>query len=126
MTQQDLRTPGRASRPGAERRSEKRYQVDLPGTMEAEGVACAAMISDLSPSGALVTVEQSGPAFRAGARVTLVLKEYGPIEASVAHVGGGFYGLRFVSPHLLRDHLTHWLRQDVGAQRFDSQGFDGA
>lgn len=115
MTRQDLRTPARAARPGAERRSEKRYQVDLPGTMQADGMACAAVISDLSPSGALVTIDQPNPAFKAGGRVTLVLQEYGPIEASIAHVGGGFYGLRFVSPHLLRDHLTQWLRQDVGA-----------
>lgn len=112
MKHQDLRIP---ARPGAERRSEKRYQVDLPGTLEADGAACAAVVSDLSPSGALVTVEGPSPAFSAGARVTLVLAQYGPIEASVAHVGGGFYGLRFVSPHLLRDHLTQWLCQDVGA-----------
>ena len=37
MTHQDLRAPVRAARPGAERRSEKRYQVDLPGTLEAGG-----------------------------------------------------------------------------------------
>lgn len=106
--------PGRPAQTGAERRTEKRYQVDLPGTLEGDGGACAVLISDLSPSGALVSIDLADQAFAAGARVTLVLQGYGPIDASIAHVGGGFYGIRFSSPHLLRDHLPQWLRQDVG------------
>jgi len=107
--------PLSSARSGAERRREKRYQVELPGTAQASDAACPVMVSDLSASGALVTVAKAGESFRAGAQITLLLEEFGPIEARIAHVGDGFYGLSFVSPHLHRDRLAEWLRQEVGA-----------
>ena len=104
-----------ADRPGAERRRDKRYQVDLPGTAQVGEVACPVLVSDISASGALVAFAAEPGAFRAGSELTLVLDEFGAIEARIAHVGSNFYGLSFVNPHLFRDRLAHWLRQEVTA-----------
>ena len=104
--------------PGAERRREKRYQVDLPGTVQAGVVICPVMVSDLSASGALVTLDDGsdGGGFSAGAQITLTLEEFGHIEARIAHVGSNFYGLSLLDSHLFRDRLTAWLRQEIGAR----------
>ena len=106
--------PPPSPRTGAERRREKRYEVDLPGTMQANGVAWSVTVSDLSASGALVSVP-AGVAWVAGPDVVLVVEEFGPIEARIVHVGDGFHGLRFVHPHLHRDRLSRWLHGEVGA-----------
>ncbi|MBV9785703.1 MAG: PilZ domain-containing protein [Acidisphaera sp.] len=104
-----------ASRPGAERRREKRYQVDLPGTVRVGEMSSPVTVSDLSASGALVAFDTEHKPFRAGTQLILLLDEFGAIEARIVHVGNGFYGLSFVNPHLHRDRLTQWLRQEVGA-----------
>ncbi|MGI4976226.1 MAG: PilZ domain-containing protein [Janthinobacterium lividum] len=99
---------------GTERRRDKRYQVDLPGTLCSGGTTCAVTVSDLSASGALVSI----PAELAGVAVpdvVLVVDAFGPIDARIVHVGDSFYGLRFLQPHLLRDRLGRWLQQDVGS-----------
>ncbi len=103
----------------ADRRRERRYQIDLPamartgsGVKEA---AHAVMVSDLSASGALISMQESGREFSAGERISLLLDGFGAIEAQVAHVGSTFYGLRFLHAHLHRDRLADWLRQDVQA-----------
>ena len=103
-----------ASRNGAERRRDKRYQVDLPGTLQSDGAACAVTVSDLSASGALVSIPQAMD-WVATPDVVLLVDAFGPIEARIVHVGDGFYGLRFLHPHLLRDRLGHWLQQEVGS-----------
>ncbi len=103
-------------RPGAERRHEKRYQVDLPGVARpVGGAAIPVMVSDLSASGALITADATPDAFVRGETLLLLLNNFGEIETRVVHVGNGFYGLSFVSPHLHRDRLTAWLREDADA-----------
>lgn len=99
---------------GAERRREKRYQVDLPGTLCSGGATSAVTVSDLSASGALVSIPAEVAAV-AAPDVVLVVDAFGPIDARIVHVGDGFYGLRFLQPHLLRDRLGRWLQQDVGS-----------
>lgn len=87
---------------GAERRRAKRYQVDLPATVRRNGdpdaQACPVSVSDLSASGALVTVAEFDCGFQFGEPITLFLTEFGPIEAQVVHVGSQFYGLQFLTP----------------------------
>lgn len=104
-------------RPGAERRREKRYQVDLPGVARCDRPAGEAdvpvVVSDLSASGGLITTSGDVDGFAKGDCLLLVLEDFGEIEARVVHVGNGFYGLSFVNPHLHRDRLTAWLREDV-------------
>ncbi|MBV9735374.1 MAG: PilZ domain-containing protein [Acidisphaera sp.] len=112
MDSHGVRPSARSS--GAERRREKRYEVDLPGAVELGGVAHPVMVSDLSPSGALISAE-AGDGFPAGAKLTLLVQQFGPIAARVAHVGHGFYGLQFIDPHLHRDRLVEWLRKEVDA-----------
>lgn len=102
------------SAPRTERRREKRYQVDLPGTLRLGGTTSAVVVSDLSASGALVSIPQD-PTEITAADVVLVVDAFGPIEARIVHVGDGFYGLRFLQPHLLRDRLGRWLQQEVGS-----------
>ncbi len=102
----------------AERRRERRYQLDLPAMARAgtsPRTACAVMVSDLSASGALISVQDPGKAFAAGERLTLLLEGFGAVEAEVAHVGSAFYGLQFLHAHLHRDRLADWLREDVEA-----------
>lgn len=98
----------------AERRRDKRYQVDLPGTLRSGAMTFVVTVSDLSASGALVSIPPD-PAGVAAADVVLVVDAFGPIEARIVHVGDGFYGLRFLHPHLLRDRLRRWLQQEVGS-----------
>lgn len=83
--------------------------------MRVAGAILPVTISDLSASGALVSLEAGAPTFETGTQITLLLDEFGAIEARVVHVGNGFYGLSFLNPHLHRDQLTEWLRQEVGA-----------
>lgn len=98
----------------AERRRDKRYQVDLPGTLRLGDVTSAVTVSDLSASGALVSIPLD-PVEIIAVDVVLVVDAFGPIQARIVHVGDGFYGLRFLQPHLLRDRLGRWLQQDVGS-----------
>ncbi len=104
-------------RPGAERRREKRYQVDLPASVALDGasngLAAAALVSDLSASGALLTEVSGAVILVKGTQLTLELHDFGAIEAKVVHVGQGFYGLTFINPHLHRDRLSNWLREEV-------------
>ena len=104
----------RAQGAGAERRRDKRYQVDLPGQLRLAGVAHAVLVSDLSATGALVAAEGIETFCRSGDNITLVLEEFGPIEAQIVHAGAGFCGLRFLDPHLHRDRLSSWLRMEIG------------
>ena len=110
VTKVSLIVPGT----GAERRRDKRYQVDLTGTLRSGGTTSAVIVSDLSASGALVSIPRD-PAESAASEVVLVVDAFGPIEARIVHVGDGFYGLRFLQPPLLRDRLARWLQQDVGS-----------
>lgn len=108
-----MKTPGGT---GAERRREKRYQIDLPGHLEADELQCPVVLSDMSPSGALVTAEGIEASVAAGETVTLAVDGFGRIEARIAHVGVGFFGVQFVGAHLLRDRLRAWLGEEVGSR----------
>ncbi len=99
---------------GAERRRDKRYQVDLPGLLRSGDAVSTVTVSDLSASGALVSIPQAA-GWVATPEIVLVVDAFGPIEARIVHVGDGFYGLRFLHPHLLRDRLSRWLQQDAGS-----------
>ena len=102
----------------SERRREKRYQVDLPGAVQADRPGAQPVpvkVTDLSATGALIDSEASDFEFRAGEKVFLYVEEFGLIGAQVAHVGSQFYGLQFLSPHLLRDRLWRWLGREIGA-----------
>ena len=117
MTQlPDSRKPPSVS--AAERRRERRYQLDVPATARSGAgpkAAHAVMVSDLSASGALISVQDPGRGFEAGERLTLLLDGFGAVEAQVAHVGSAFYGLRFLHAAAHRDRLAAWLQEDVAA-----------
>ncbi len=101
---------------GAERRRERRYQVELPATVQgtrAGGAVLPVSVSDLSASGALISVDVAHAEYELGERIVLVVAEFGPIDAQVAHVGSQFYGLQFLTPHLHRDRLTAWLQLEA-------------
>ncbi len=103
---------------GSERRRERRYQLDLPATARSgvgRKAAHAVMVSDLSASGALISVQEPGRRFEAGERITLSLDGFGAVEAQVAHVGSAFYGLHFLHAHPHQDRLATWLQEDVAA-----------
>ncbi len=102
------------ARGGTERRRERRFQVDLPGQVQLGADSHPATVSDLSASGALVSLA-APPDCADMARIVLVVEEFGAIDAEVVHVGNGFWGLRFVSPHLHRDKLSRWLQEEVRA-----------
>lgn len=111
-----LRSTPSPTRPGAERRRDRRYQVDLPARVAldgSDGIVAAVLVSDLSASGALLTEVAGAVAFGKGAQLTLELQDFGAIEAKVVHVGQGFYGLTFINPHLHRDRLSSWLREEI-------------
>ena len=95
-------------RPGAERRREKRYQVDLPGIAR-----CGRPAGEADVPVVVSALSGDVDGFAKGDCLLLVLEDFGEIEARVVHVGNGFYGLSFVNPHLHRDRLTAWLREDV-------------
>ncbi|WP_439816519.1 PilZ domain-containing protein [Zavarzinia sp. CC-PAN008] len=102
--------PGTANR-HADRRRERRYEVDLAGAAEFDGASWPAVISDLSPSGALISADAP---FSTGQVIVLDVAEFGRIDSRIVHAGAGFFGLQFLKPHLHRDRLTDWLRQEVG------------
>lgn len=100
----------------AERRRERRFQVDLSASVQAGepgSTMFAVLVSDLSASGALIDVSAAECAYQLGQYLLLVLPDFGLIEAQVAHVGNQFYGLQFLTPHLLRDRLAAWLQLEV-------------
>ena len=105
---------------GAERRRERRYQVDLAASVQAGepgSPVFAVLVSDLSASGALIDAGVADCAYQLGEHLRLVLPDFGLIEAQVAHVGTQFYGLQFLTPHLHRDRLTTWLQLEVDGDR---------
>ena len=100
--------------PGAERRREKRYEVELNGLIQADGLDVPARLSDMSASGALAVVAADAPVLKAGAAIQLVVEEFDTIRSRIAHVGKGFYGISFENAHLHRQRLKTWLLAYVG------------
>ena len=101
-------------RPGAERRRERRYEVDLPGDIQIGPDSWPVQVSDLSASGALIATAGLDVRIEAGTRIVLLLREFGTIDAAVAHAGSDFCGVQFLHPHLFRDKLMAWLRTAAG------------
>lgn len=113
MTDQPLLDPTNPAAPaksGAERRHDRRYEVDLPGLIALNGASHQVVISDLSAGGALIT---SNLRFEPGSVIAITIEEFGVLEAKVVHSGSGFAGVQFLNPHLHRDRLAAWLRTEV-------------
>ena len=99
---------------GAERRREKRYEVELGGLIRADGVEIPVLLSDMSASGALAVVGADAAPLKAGAGIQLVVQDFDTIQSRIAHVGSGFYGISFDNAHLHRQRLKAWLLAYVG------------
>lgn len=104
-----MNAPTRPSPAGAERRREKRYEVELPGVMRQGDVALPVRLSDVSASGALAVVDEEHPAFSLGQALTLEIEGFDSIESRIVHLGRGFYGISFHNAHLHRQRLRVWL-----------------
>ena len=98
------------NRPGAERRRERRYQVELHGELRFDGKSVPVQIVDLSASGALVMATDP-PA--ADELVDLWIEDFGLIQMDVMHASGSYCGLALANPAADRDELLEWLRQDA-------------
>ncbi len=119
MSRQKLMNEGRfvgetVSRPGSERRREKRYEVELSGQIVGNSGAITVLLSDISASGALAVVSDDACALAAGETVDLVIDGFDTIRSRIAHVGHGFYGISFDNAHLHRQRLKAWLLSYVG------------
>ena len=97
---------------GANRRRERRYQVDLPATARVADAVHPVVLADLSLEGALII---SGASFPCGAVISLAIDEFGVIDARVVHAGKEFCGVQFLNAHLHRDRLAAWLHAEVGS-----------
>jgi hypothetical protein len=95
---------------GAERRREKRYEVQLDGQLGVEGNVISVRIGDISASGALLLMAE--PPLE-GTIGDLWIAGFGDLEIEVAYCGNGMCGVMFAHPALCRDRLLKWLTEDV-------------
>ena len=95
---------------GAERRKEKRYQVQLDGQLGVAGEIVSVRLADISASGALLLLPNP-PA--QGIIGDLWIAGFGDLEVEIAYSGDGMCGVMFTHPAACRDRLLHWLSQDV-------------
>ena len=96
---------------GADKRRERRYEVDLPARVTtAAGALIQVQISDVSASGALIIGDPLGDA---GALIKLEILGFGTIETRIVHCGKGFSGVEFTDPGRIRDPLSAWLAEEV-------------
>ncbi len=102
--------PNRAGSQGADRRRERRYEVELHGELRYDGAAFAVQIADISGSGALVFMEDPP---EAGSEAELWIEDFGVIPIEIMHAGEHFCGIAIVNPAKHRDRLLDWLRQEV-------------
>ena len=82
--------------------------------MRVDGTVHAVVVSDLSASGALVSLTAPIPSV-ASPEIVLLVDDFGPIPARIMHLGKEFWGVRFNSAHQHRDKLTKWLQEEVNA-----------
>ena len=97
----------------ADRRRDRRYQVDLPGVMLGDGHQLRVFLSDVSASGALAVIEEEVPSFELGETFMLAIQDFDTLDAKIVHLGRGFYGIAFTKAHLHRQRLKAWLLGDV-------------
>lgn len=95
---------------GAERRREKRYEVQLNGEMGVNGDIHPVSIGDISGSGALVMMQQPP---EQGEIADLWIAGFGDLEIKVMFSGDGICGVMFTHPAEHRDRLLKWLTEDV-------------
>ena len=98
---------------GAERRKEKRYEIQLDGQLGVDGEILAVRIADVSGSGALVTMPSPPPQGTIG---DLWISGLGDVEVEIAYSGDGLCGVMFTHPAECRDRLLKWLMEDTITQ----------
>ena len=102
--------PTSAAVSGAERRREKRYEVQLKGELGVDGEIVPVTVGDLSGSGALVMME-SPP--EEGTVADLWITGFGDVEIKVMFSGDGLCGVMFTRPAEHRDRLLKWLTGEL-------------
>src|ERR1700761_3780082 len=100
--------------PGAERRGEQRYDVNLDGDLGVDGEILPVTIGDLSGSGALLVIDRPP---EEGTIADLWITGYGDLEIKVMFSGDGLCGVMFTNPAEHRDRLLKWLTQQMAEGR---------
>lgn len=95
---------------GAERRREKRYEVQLDGQLGINGDIIPVKIGDVSGSGALLLLANPPPQGEIG---DLWIGGFGDVEVKIVFSGTGLCGVMFSHPAECRDRLLAWLLQEV-------------
>ena len=95
---------------GAERRREKRYEVQLRGELGVDGEIIPVTIGDVSGSGAMVLMAMPP---EQGVVADLWIDGFGDVEIKVMFSGDGVCGVMFTHPAEHRERLLKWLTQDV-------------
>ncbi|MBV9549431.1 MAG: PilZ domain-containing protein [Alphaproteobacteria bacterium] len=98
---------------GAERRREKRYQVELKGMVGLDGEIFPVRIGDLSGSGALLLMDAPP---ETGAVGDLWIEGFGDVEIKIMFSGDAMCGVMFTRPAECRDRLLRWLLEEVRPQ----------
>lgn len=99
---------------GAERRREKRYEVDLPGQLGVDGEVFPVTIADLSASGALIYLPNPPTE---GNICDMWITGFGDVEVKIVFSGDGLCGLMFTRPAEHRDRLLKWLTEDLADRK---------
>ena len=108
-------TPNPSPQPaGAERRREKRYEVQLSGEMGVDGEIYSVSIGDLSGSGALVMM--AAPPDQ-GTIADLWIAGFGDVEVKIMFSGDGMCGVMFTRPAEHRDRLLKWLTGELAEDK---------
>jgi hypothetical protein len=109
--------PDHTSQPtagGAERRREKRYEVQLRGEMGVDGEVLPVTVGDLSGSGALVMM--ANPPDQ-GIIADLWIAGFGDVEIKIMFSGDGMCGVMFTRPAEHRDRLLKWLTGELSGDK---------
>jgi hypothetical protein len=97
----------------ADRRRERRYEVELHGELRVDGACYEVQIADMSGSGALVFMEDPP---EAGSTAELWIEDFGIVPVEIMHAGEHFCGIAISNPAKYRDRLLTWLRQEAAAR----------
>ena len=93
---------------GAERRRERRYDVNLNGDLGVDGEILPVTIGDLSGSGAMLVLDRPP---EEGTIADLWINGFGDLEVKIMFSGDGVAGVMFTHPAEHRDRLLKWLMQ---------------